>query len=54
MTDKLKHALLDMILDLDSHYPEDEMTDDDYEWFYKRYIEPIIIAKAYALHTEKM
>ena len=44
MTEKLKDALLDMILDLDSHYPEDEMTDEDCNRFYKRYIEPIVKA----------
>ena len=43
INEELKDALLDMILDLDSHFPGEEFDDDKYiRWFYKRYIKPIL------------
>lgn len=42
INDELKDALLDMILDLDSHFPEDVFDDEYCKWFYETYIEPIL------------
>lgn len=44
ISEKLKDAICDMILDLDSHFPEDELNDEYYKWFLHRYIEPIFKA----------
>ena len=40
---ELKDALLDMILDLGSHYSIDEQNEqEELKWFCERYIEPIL------------
>ncbi len=38
INEELKDALLDMILDLDSHFPAGEVDNKYYERFYEKYI----------------
>ena len=42
VNEELRNAMVDMILDLDNHFPEEELNDEYYEWFYERYIKPIL------------
>lgn len=54
INEKSKHAIWDMIYDLDNHFPDEVLTDEYYKWFYERYIKPILKTQGITdtLHTE--
>lgn len=55
INEESKHAMWDMIYDLDNHFPDDALNDEYYEWFYNRYIIPILKTQGITdpLYTEK-
>lgn len=54
INEESKHAIWDMIYDLDNHFPDEVLTDEYYKWFYERYIKPILKTQGITdtLHTE--
>lgn len=42
ITEKMKELLLEIILDLDRHFPTEVLNDEYYERFFNKYIKPCI------------
>lgn len=42
MTQEMKNLIWEIISDLDSHFPDDALTDEYYERFFNKYIKPCI------------
>ena len=42
ITEKMKQLIWEIISDLDRHFPDDALTDEYYNYFFKKYIIPCI------------